>query len=76
MFESCPADKKGEIEISKLIKDGKDKIYRLLFLLTFTLDKIIALSKKVMNEEIPLDTIIESDGNKTAGSRQTEIKNF
>ncbi len=68
--------KEGEIEIASKIEDGREKVYQLLFLLPFTLNKIIILSRKVLNGEISLERIIQDKEDGTEENRQVERKRF
>jgi len=68
--------REGEIEISKKIEKGREKIYRVIFSLPFTLRKLIALGRMVRNGEAPLAEIIQDCEEETEEELLLESKNF
>ncbi len=52
-------DREGEIEISKKMEKGKEKVYRVIFSMPFVLRKIINMGKMCENEEIPFTEILQ-----------------
>ncbi len=68
--------REGEVEISKKIEDGKEKVYRVIFSLPFTLRKLITLGRMVRNGEAPLAEIIQNCEEETEEELQLERKKF
>lgn len=52
-------DREGEIEISKKMELGREKVYRVIFSMPFILRKIINMGKMCENEEIPFTDILQ-----------------
>jgi len=53
--------KEEEVEIAKRIENGMEKVYRIIFLQPFALQKLIALGKSVMDGETSLSEVIQDE---------------
>lgn len=51
-------NREGEIEISKKMEEGREKVYRVIFSTPFILRKIITMGKMFENGEVPISDIL------------------
>lgn len=68
--------REGEVVIAKRIEDGKEKIYRVIFLLPFVLNKLIALGRLFRDGEVPVAEIIQNGEEESEEDLQSERKRF
>ena len=68
--------KEGEIEIARKMEEGREKLYQLLFSLPFVQNKIIILSRKVMNGEISPAEITQNSEDRNEEALRLERKKF
>lgn len=67
--------REGEIEVSKQMEKGQEKIYRVIFSLPFVLRKLIAMGQMSMNGEVPLTEVIQLE-EETEEELRAEGKRF
>ncbi|MEW6570705.1 MAG: RNA polymerase sigma factor RpoD [Nitrospirota bacterium] len=71
--------REDEIQLAKKIEEGKNKIYAVIFLMPFVLNKLVTLGKIFNREEAPLSEIVQFDEDETEeeqilwGKRFSEI---
>jgi len=68
--------REGEIEIAKKIEDAREKVYKVIFSMPFTLRKLIALGNLVRSGEAPLAEIIQNSEEETEEGLLLERKRF
>lgn len=68
--------RQGEVEISKKIEEGKEKIYRIIFLLPFAQKKLVDLGKAVVNGEASLEEIVQNNEDDSEKALLLERKRF
>jgi len=68
--------REGEIELSKKIEGGGEKICRVIFSLPFVLKKLITLGRMVRRGEAPLTEVIQNSEEETADDLLLERKRF
>jgi len=68
--------KEGEIEIARKMEEGREKLYQLLFSLPFVQNKIIILSRRVMNGEISPAEITQNSEDRNEEALRLERRKF
>ena len=68
--------KEGEIEIARKIEEGREKLYQLVFSLPFVQNKIIILSRQVINGEISPAEITQNSEDRNEEALRLERKKF
>src|SRR4030042_3432899 len=68
--------REGEIQIAKKIEDGRERIYGIIFLLPFSLKKLITLGRMVRSGEAPIAEIIQNSEEDTEEDLLLERKRF
>ncbi|HAM50879.1 MAG TPA: hypothetical protein DCP92_09400, partial [Nitrospiraceae bacterium] len=54
--------KEGEVDLAKKIDRAREKIIKVIFSLPFVLEKLITIGSLVKKGEVPLDEIIQNEG--------------
>ncbi len=68
--------REGEVEIAKKIEAAREKVYKVIFSMPFTLRKLIALGNLVLSGEAPLAEIIQNSEEETEEALLLERKRF
>jgi RNA polymerase primary sigma factor len=68
--------KEGEVKIAKRIEEGRKKLMRAVFLLYFTVKKLITLGELVKNAEAPIQDLVQGGVYLSNDAAEAERKRF
>jgi RNA polymerase primary sigma factor len=66
--------KEGEVDLAKKIDRAREKIIKVIFSLPFVLEKLITIGSLVKKGEVPLDEIIQNEGDSEEASKEEAEK--